>query len=160
MNMSEPQQSMLSHWTKLSMRDGKLPSRADMRLQDIGRYASKIVIVDIKDDPMDYEYRLIGQDVADELDRDYTGSLVSSVPGKGPGSTFWDHVTQIRTEARPNYWTEICGIVKAGEKEAGILYLPLASDHQTPDKIMLVMHFGRHTERSFVTADDERYHHA
>ncbi|WP_262692076.1 PAS domain-containing protein [Kordiimonas aestuarii] len=158
MNMSEPQQRMLSHWTKLSMRGGNLPSRADMRLQDIGRYASKIIIIDVKDDPLDYEYRLIGQEVAEELDRDYTGSRFSDVPGKGPGSSFWEHVTQTRDEAKPNFWTELCGIVKAGEKETGILYLPLASDHKTPDKIMLVMHFGRRTLKSHAATGDKYLH--
>ncbi|WP_417449875.1 PAS domain-containing protein [Kordiimonas sp.] len=158
MNMSEPQQRMLSHWTKLSMRRGDLPSRADMKLKDIGRYASKIIIIDVKDDPIDYEYRLIGQDVADELNRDYTGSRFSDVPGKGPGSSFWEHVTRTREEAKPNYWTELCSIVKAGEKETGILYLPLASDHKTPDKIMLVMHFGRCTALPYTDSSASQYH--
>ena len=149
MNMSEPQQQMLSHWTKLSMRSGDLPSRADIRLQDIGRHASKIIIIDIKDDPRDYEYRLIGQDIADELDRDYTGCRFSEVPGKGPGSPFWNHLTQICNEGKPKYWTDVCGIVKEGEKEAGILYLPLASDHKKTDKVMMVMNFGRRTARAY-----------
>ncbi|WP_417459741.1 hypothetical protein [Kordiimonas sp.] len=158
MRMSEPQQNMLSHWTKLSMRDGALPSRADMRLQDIGRYASKIIIVDIKTDPLDFEYRLIGQDVADELDQDYTGIRISELPGKGPGSDFWDHMIKTCEEGRPNFWTEICKQAKVGEKEAATLYLPLASDHKTPDKVMLVIQFGRSKVRPIQIQQAPHYY--
>jgi hypothetical protein len=150
MNMSEPQQRLLSHWTRLSMRNGDLPSRADIRLQDIGRYASNIIIVDIKDNPRDYEYRLIGQEVADEFDRDYTGCRFSEVPGKGPESVFWKRITQTCDEGKPNYWTDVCGLVKAGEKETGILYLPLASDHKKTDKVMMVLQFGRSSTRAYT----------
>ena len=148
MNMSEPQQNLLSHWTKLSMRNGDLPSRADIRLQDIGRYASQIIIVDIKSDPLDFEYRLIGNDVAEELDNDYTGKRFSQLPGKGPGTKIWDHLLQTCSEKRPNYWTDECQQAKSPDKQAATLYLPLASDHKTPDKLMLVIQFARKKMRS------------
>ena len=141
MHLNEAQQSLLSHWKHIQKKRGNLPARSDFRMQDMGRHARNIVVMEILDNPTDFKYRLIGSSVVDHMHRDYTGETLSSLPGKGPDSKVWRNMDATRQSSEPQYLdVPYVGPHGAGGK-THTLYLPLAANHETPDKIMLVTHY-------------------
>lgn len=145
MNMSESQQALLKHWAAYHVEKGGLPSRNDFSLRDLGKHVTHIVIMDVKLDPLDFEYRLVGTSVAEFLKQDYTGTRLSSLPGKGPDSKLWSFMKKTFEDGQPHYFEVPYVGPQQGPDSVYTLYLPLASDHETPDKIMLVPHFATRT---------------
>lgn len=123
-----------------NMRDG-IPSRRDFHLRDLGQHAVHIAVLEIKNEPTDFIYRLIGSNVVENLAANYTGKLLSDLPGKGPESQIWQTLQDVRTQKAPLF-REIPYIGPNEKyKSSKTLYLPLANDHITPDKIMIVPDF-------------------
>jgi len=141
MHMTETQQSLLLHWKHMREKRGGLPARGDFRLQDLGRHVTDIVVMDILEGPEDFRYRLIGTHASEHLNRDYTGKTLSSLPGKGPGSKIWENLNIAKRSKEPQHLQVPYVGPQAIFKEAYTLYLPLASDHKHPDKLILVTNF-------------------
>lgn len=141
MQMTNIQDQILQHWKSVAGKRNGLPSRKDFRLQDLGQNALDIVVLDIKEEPADFTYRLIGSNVAENLSENFTGKSLSSIPGKGPKSQIWANMAAARDEKKPIF-REV-PYVGPNEKQEMLqtLYLPLASDHENPDKVMLVPNF-------------------
>lgn len=153
MDLSDSQKSLLDYWTQWRGRHGGLPGRNDMRVQDIGSHMAFVVIFDVLSDPLDYRYRLIGTMVREHSRADFTGKTLRQMEGKGPGSKIWGFLDQVRSEKEPLFRE----VPYVGPKElflrSTLLFLPLASDHESPDKIFLVSHFisknePKHTRQS------------
>lgn len=143
MRMTEAQQSLLLHWKHMREKRGGLPARGDFRLQDLGRHVTDIVVMDILEEPADFRYRLIGTHASEYLNRDYTGKTLSSLPGKGPGSKIWENLNTAKHSKEPQHLKVPYVGPQAAFKVAYTLYLPLASDHKHPDKLILVTSFSK-----------------
>lgn len=144
MKMGDAQDHILRYWLKACpSKNGLYPSRQDIKISDLRNRMTKVAILDVETDPLDFRYRLIGTRLCDFLHRDYTGYALSELEGKGPGSEIWSILEQVKTSGSPLYRTVPYVGPKATFKQASTLYLPLASDHNTIDKIMLVSHFQR-----------------
>jgi hypothetical protein len=143
--MSESQQALLKHWSGYHLDNGKLPSRHDFSLRDLGKHVTNLVIVDVKLDPLDFEYRLVGTSVAEFLYKDYTGARFSSIPGKGRDSKVWSFLQKAYEDGTPHYFEVPYVGPQLGRSTVYTLYLPLASDHRHVDKLMLIPHFDSRT---------------
>ena len=142
MQLTEAQESLLLHWKRVQEQHGGIPARNDFSMRDLGRHVPNIVVLDIIEDPDDFRYRLIGSTVVDQLHKDYTGQCLSELPGKGPDSILWHNMAAARDTKKPQYLeVPYVGPKKDQAKTAYTLYLPLASDHKKPDKLMLVTHY-------------------
>ena len=144
MKMGEVQDHILRYWLKACpSKNGHYPCRNDIKISDLRNRMSHVAILDVESDPLDFKYRLIGTRLCDFLHRDYTGQKLSELDGKGPGSKIWKILEQVKTEGSPLY----CEVPYVGPKsdfrQASSLYLPLAADHNSIDKIMIVSHFQR-----------------
>ena len=141
MQMTDVQSVILKHWKSMARARNGLPAREDFRIQDLGRHVTDIVVMDIRSDPTDFTYRLIGSSVAENLSENYTGKSLSELPGKGPDSTIWANMKKARDTKEPI----ILEVPYVGpvlqKKTLKSLYLPLASDYSVPDKIMIVPDF-------------------
>ncbi len=144
MKMGDVQDEILRYWLK-NCPDGSgvYPSRQDIKVSDLRRRMAHIAILDVESEPTDFRYRLIGTRLRDFLHRDYTGDSLSELEGKGPGSEIWSIFDKVRQSGSPLYCQVPYVGPKADFKQASSLYLPLASDHKTIDKIMEVTHFER-----------------
>lgn len=144
MKMSDVQDHVLRYWLKNCPDSGGVyPSRQDIKVSDMRRRMAHIAILDIETDPVDFRYRLIGTRLCEFLSRDYTGEKMSNLEGKGPGSEIWAIFERVMQSGDPLYCKVPYVGPKADFKQASSLYLPLATDHKTIDKIMLVSHFER-----------------
>lgn len=144
MKMSDVQDEVLRYWLKTCPSEGGVyPNRKDIKINDLRNRMAHIAILDIENDPVDFRYRLIGTRLCEFLYRDYTGESLSELGGKGPGSEIWAIFDRVKTRGTPLYCEVPYVGPKADFKQASSLYLPLASDHNTIDKIMEVSHFQR-----------------
>ncbi len=142
MNMSDAQIAIRDYWQQVAISKGiRMPSRADMRVQDIGKHMPYAVIFGIHSDPLDYEYRLVGTAVTENTFGDYTGKKLSEMEGKGPGSKIWEFLDKARLGKEP-FFQEVPYVgPNAAFMRSSLMFLPLGGDHENPDMIMLVSHF-------------------
>ncbi len=144
MKMGDVQDEVLRYWLKICpSAGGAYPSRKDIKVSDLRNRMAHIAILDVETDPVDFRYRLIGTRLREFLHRDYTGQSLSELEGKGPGSEIWTIFDRVKTSGDPLYCQVPYVGPKADFKQASSLYLPLASDHNTIDKILEVSHFQR-----------------
>lgn len=115
-------------------RDGRLPSRADLPVEDLAPWFGRIVIMDAVDGGADFVYRLVGSGIARILGRDMTGRRVSEGDYQGRR----DHVLRsfrLPLERRAPVFRR--GRVEWKADTSWLSYesvhCPLASDGETPD---------------------------
>lgn len=142
MPIGNDQEIILNYWKSLCPDEpDTLPARSDISPQDLGRHVSSIIIMDVLNDPLNFRYRLVGTYVRDFLYEDYTGKSFLELNGKGPESQIWQLYDRTRLRRRPIY----CEVPYVGPKadfmKSSTLYLPLASDHHTVDKIIAAVRF-------------------
>nr|WP_298682166.1 PAS domain-containing protein [uncultured Dongia sp.] len=93
-----------------SRRRGRLmPAREELDpLIDIPRLTPQIILFDVRHDPLDFRFRLIGSRVRPNFARDYVGKWFSEIPNYDTTSTIWPrHKLQVENNLpmlqRPNY---------------------------------------------------------
>lgn len=142
MKMSTTQEFVLKYWLEACPKNGGLfPARSDMKITDLRSRMAKVGIIDVETDPLDFRYRLIGTWLRNFLFEDYTGRSLRELSGKGPGSKLWSILEGVYHDRDPLYCAVPYVGPKADYKQASSLYLPLADDHKTINKIMLVANF-------------------
>ncbi len=71
-------------------RGRKMPDRADLDpVLDIPLLLPHIVLFDVRHDPLDFRFRLVGSHVRQNLSRDYTGQWFSELVNYNRNSTIW-----------------------------------------------------------------------
>jgi len=142
MELSEGQKTLRSFWTNWqSQNEGQLPSRRDMDVRENRLHFSHVVVFDVLSDPLDFKYRLVGTGVRENTYGDYTGKTLRNMEGKGPGSVIWGMLYNTRETKHPQFeQVPYVGPNKSFMRST-LLFLPLATDHQTVDKIFLVSNF-------------------
>lgn len=66
---------------------GNLPRRADLDPVDIPKLLPHLMLKDVRRDPWDFRYRVVGTTVREHSRADWTGKWMSEIPGQGPDST-------------------------------------------------------------------------
>jgi len=154
MKMGDVQDHILRYWLKACpLKGGLYPRRNDIKVTDLRSRMADVAILDIETNPLDFRYRLIGTRLCEFLHRDYTGQKLSELNGKGPGSEIWNILERVKDSGSPLYCEVPYVGPKADFRQASTLYLPLATDHNTIDKIMLVSHFHR-IEQSYHPSEN------
>ena len=134
-------QAGYSYWHSKRV-GGRLPRRADIDPVEIARLMPHAILLDVKREPeLDFKYRLIGTNVAENLFKDHTGSWFSEIEHQ---------------KAPSEIWQNCCRVVKTGEAfKAGTPYvgphqgfkrvedaiLPLADDGHTVDCLIVFVHY-------------------
>ncbi|MCG8356741.1 MAG: PAS domain-containing protein [Kiloniellales bacterium] len=78
-----------------------MPTRADLDPLDIPGLLPHIYLLNVFDEPLDFQYRLIGTEIVRHSKRDYTGERVSDLPEQRAPSRIWSLYEQTVTERRP-----------------------------------------------------------
>lgn len=142
MKMSTTQEFVLKYWLEACPTDGGLfPARSEIKVTDLRNRMAQVGVIDVEHDPLDFRYRLIGTWLRSFLHEDYTGRSLRELEGKGPGSGLWSILESVYRDQNPLYCAVPYVGPKADYKQASSLYLPLADDHNTINKIMLVANY-------------------
>jgi hypothetical protein len=119
-----------------------LPARHDLDpLMEVPRLAPRMMLKDVRHDPLDFRYRLVGTALRRHMAQDWTGQWLSQIPFQRVGSTVWqnNHLVTLQRApllARPPY----VGPHKDFLYVESII-LPLADNGQTVDMLMFFVDF-------------------
>jgi hypothetical protein len=107
------------------------------------RPAAARVLHDIKRDPPDFLYRLIGTEVRRHMSEDRTGQWMSTIPGQKPPSQIWNNLLNIVAAGRPilNH-TPYVGPHRDFVRMESV-QLPLAADGVNVNMILVFVDFLR-----------------
>ncbi|MEH6526725.1 MAG: PAS domain-containing protein [Sneathiella sp.] len=134
--------SALAYWQQ-AKRDNLLPSRNDFDLAALASILPNIVLLDVIKNPLDFKYRVIGNEAMQNFTKNYTGVAMSEIPGKGPESAVFSSLKTVVQSKEP--CSQHIPYVGPNHdfKKISSLALPLAKDHVNVDKIMIVVEFIR-----------------
>jgi len=142
----------LAYWNRLR-RDRRMPTRGDVDPVDLRALLQHVYLIDVEG-PSRYRYRVIGQDIIDNLKDNATGKLVDSdLFGDGAAEILrmYDHVVlngvPVINRGRA-FW------VDNSWRRYVSLILPLSPDGTTVDKIMGVMEFESAKKKPAAWRDD------
>lgn len=88
----------LAYWNE---RRGEriMPARADLDPADIVQILPHVILLDVRVDPLDFRYRLIGTLIVSNLNRNLTGQWMRDIPHQAPPSIIYGACRQV-VEAR------------------------------------------------------------
>jgi len=132
----------LDYWTECRG-DRAMPARADLDPTEMIAILPNVVLLDVEADPLDFRYRLIGTVIEDHLAERYTGVALSEIPHQWPPSRIWSNCQKVVEDKVPLR----SDIPYVGHKKDFVtvedILLPLSSDGETVDKIMVVVEYLR-----------------
>ena len=138
--LSSEQRQFLAYWQEQSGNQ-IAPRRQGFDVLHVPTLMSRVVIFDVLRNPLDFRYRLVGTVVREMSAREYTGMKLSEIEGRGPGSTIWSVLDEVRSSREPAFRS----IPYIGPKKDFLklnnLFLPWVDDNMETDMIVLVCDF-------------------
>lgn len=119
-----------------------LPNRHDFDpLIEMPRLAPHLMLMDIRQDPLDFRYRLVGTALRRHMTSDWTGRWLSDIPFQRPGSVVWENNLVVMRGrhpllARPPYIGPHRDFLFVES-----IILPLAGDGRQVDMLMFAVDF-------------------
>lgn len=91
-----------AHWHRHRV-DGGLPDRRVADPFALKHILPHILLADVRRDPLDFHYRLIGTYIDRFVRESYTGRSARQIEGKGPGSAIWESFRSVAETGRPSF---------------------------------------------------------
>ena len=133
----------LAYWTE-KKGGHPLPARRDFDpLLEAPQLVRNMMLKDVQRAPLDFRYRLIGTGVRHHLRRDVTGQWMTAIPGQGPGNPLWAYHEQVVETGAPVFLRPAYVGPHKEFLHIESVILPLASDHETIDMLMIFADFLR-----------------
>jgi hypothetical protein len=130
-----------AYWDVL--RGGRaMPARGDIDPVEMRGFLPFVMLIDVLD-PLDFQYRLIGTEVRNISQRNYTGMRFSALPGKGPESVVWAGCEEVVRSKVPYSRTPPYVGPEAHLRRCENLLLPLSDDGFNVTTILKVISFER-----------------
>jgi hypothetical protein len=130
---------MLAYWASKSV--GRLPARSDIDPVAIPHLLRYLMLVDVLGPPLDFRYRLLGDEILQRARPGLKGKRYSQIPGKGPGSSVWASASKVVETRLPRYGR--AGYVGPDRFTAAVddLLMPLSDDGANVSQILIVAVF-------------------
>ena len=124
-----------------SIRAGRpMPGRADIDPSEIVGILPCVFLLDVRPEPLDFRYRLIGTKMSNNINRDHTGSCMSEIEHQRAPSRIWTACERVVTHRVP---------LSSDTPYVGKLH----EFKTTEDLIMPLSEDGKTVNMLFVTAD-------
>jgi hypothetical protein len=128
--------SAYDYW-RLRKGDRELPSRRDIAPEDMKKYLTNVMLIDVSYEPLDFVYRVFGSGIARAYGKEYTRRSVRALEPPEFSALVWRQYLDAVTEKIPclhgiNFQAE------AKSHRYQRLTLPLSSDGLTVDKLLAV----------------------
>lgn len=78
-----------------------MPARGDIDPSEIPKILPHVFLLDVRPEPLDFRYRLIGTKMDEHMTGSYTGLWMSEIPHQKPPSRIWASCRQVVEEKRP-----------------------------------------------------------
>lgn len=130
-----------AYWTS-KLQNDRLPGRADIDPLDIPALLPQVILLDVRRDPWDFRFRLIGTNVVHHLSDDWTGSWMSEIEHMAPPSRIFNSCVDVASSGEPSrsetpYIGPHQDFVRAED-----VILPLASDGVSPDMLLVFVEYS------------------
>ncbi len=117
----------------------RMPARADIDPLHIPALLPQVFLIDVRRDPLDFGYRLLGTQIVRHSAADYTGKSLRDLPAQCPPSQMWSLFQRVVEEGRP-FTAEVPYLHLPG-KTVEILAAPLSVDGTNVNMIFGVVQF-------------------
>jgi len=126
-----------------------LPARGDFDpLIEVPDLVPHMMLKDVRRQPLDFRYRLIGTSIRHHLEHDLTGQWMSAIPGQGPGNPLWNAHAEVIAQRLPVFLRPAYTGPHNEFLQVESVILPLAGDHETVDMLMIFVDFLRRTDQA------------
>lgn len=130
----------LAYW-RSRCEDDLLPARGDIDPTEMTEFLPDVILFDVRAEPRDFRYRLIGTRVREHLFEDRTGQWLTEIPLTRPPGEAWTKLCWVTDHRQPLFGrTPYVGPHRDFTALTDAL-LPLAADGRTVDMILCVCHF-------------------
>ncbi len=128
--------ALADHWQGLR-RGREFPARSDIDPSELRPYMGYLCILDVRQEPMDFVYRLFGSTLVDHLNVDLTGKSLLELPPEELARGFFRQAEQTVLNRAPTcVRTEITCGDPVQVLEFHRLVLPLAGDGKSIDRLL------------------------
>jgi hypothetical protein len=134
-------QEFYRYW--LGLRRGRrFPSRRDIDPAAIPRLLPKVLLLDVHRDPLDFEYRLIGDEVASRLGPQKGKRVREACLINVSSSAYRNYCTVVET-GEPQFLEGLAALAYLGGRRVVVsrVHCPLSSDGETIDNIFSYVAF-------------------
>lgn len=129
-----------SYWQK-ACNGRKMPARADLDPADLGHVLPHILLHEVKRDPLDFRYRLIGSEVLRHFQRNYTGEWMSDIPHQRAPSELWSLLQSVVESGEPALASPPYAGPYKDFKSIETVVLPLAIDGKAVNMLFICIDF-------------------
>ncbi len=118
-----------------------MPSRKDIDPAEMVSFLPNVFLLDVKADPLDFRYRLIGTLMDQHMNERYTGRWMSDIPHQKPPSIIW-RSCQLVVESRCPYSSETPYVGKHRDfKHTEDIILPLSDNDDAVNMLLVTAAF-------------------
>lgn len=123
-------------------RDGRLPAKADMDPVDMRAFLPSLILTAVLHDPLDFEYRIIGEAVAARLGN-ITGRRVRQAALLNISSSAYDNYCAVVQSRQPQFLEGLSTAAMRPDRQylTSRVHCPLAGDGATVDHIISCVAF-------------------
>jgi hypothetical protein len=114
-----------------------LPSRKDISPEGMKVYLSRVMLIDVSYEPLDFVYRVFGSGIAQAHGKEYTGKSVRQIEPADFSRLVWHQYLDAVNERKPRLHGVTFSSGSRYEKYHR-LTLPLSSDGSIIDKLLAV----------------------
>lgn len=127
------------YWSSKSV-GGRLPSRADIRPEEIPLLLPHVFLVDVRRAPLGFRFRLVGTEISRLASRDYTGIPVAEEEYGPDWKSVFDVYSRVVDTATPEISTRRAPWASREFLLYERLIAPLSSDGHTVDMLFGALH--------------------
>lgn len=121
--------------------DRPMPAGRDIDPAEIAKILPHVILLDVRQQPLDFRYRLVGAKMDEHMLGSYTGLWMSQIPHQRPPSRIWANCRQVALEARPlSGDTPYVGKGKEFLTTEDLL-MPLSDDGKTVQMLFITVAF-------------------
>jgi hypothetical protein len=118
-----------------------MPARGDVDPAEIVKILPHVFLLDVRHEPLDFRYRLVGTKMDEHMLGRYTGLWMSQIPHQRAPSRIWSNCRRVALEGRP-----LCGdtpYIGKGKEflTTEDLLMPLGDDGRTVDMLFITVAF-------------------
>lgn len=120
---------------------GRLPARRDIDPVEIPHLLRHLLLIDVLGPPLDFRYRLLGDEILLRARPGLKGQRFREIDGKGPGSSVWHSACKVVETGLPRFGR--AGYVGPDRYTAAVddLLMPLSEDGSTVTQLLILAQF-------------------
>jgi hypothetical protein len=118
------------------------PARTDFDpLIEQPALARHMILIEVRPEPLDFRYRLIGTAVRANMRSDWTGKWMSEIPMQRAPNPVWQHATWVVAHKAPRFYRPSNQGPNQQSRVIEAAQLPLGADGQSVDMMLVLVDF-------------------